>query len=157
MVKIKVRRQQKKRIYIHNDLSNAAFYFMKRIESRLQNNDQEGIAFDHMAFLILSAFAFEARINFLGKKLITNWREITISRQGRQRLLSRRNQATIESKTFFDLKDYKRLPRHSRSWQTKRNDIGRRSHYRTTGGRRAGGSHGRVEKILHAGAYADRP
>ncbi len=75
MVKIKVRRHQKKRIYIHNDLSNAAFYFMKRIESRLQNNDQEGIAFDHMAFLVLSAFAFEARINFLGEKLITNWRE----------------------------------------------------------------------------------
>ena len=75
MAKIKVRRHQKKRIYIHNDLSNAAFHFKKRIESRLQNNDQKGIAFDHMAFLVLSAFAFEARINFLGKKLITDWKE----------------------------------------------------------------------------------
>ena len=75
MTKLKVRRNRKQRIYIHNDLSNGAFYFKKRIESRLQENDKEGIVFDHMAFLVLSAFAFEARINFLGKKLIPDWKE----------------------------------------------------------------------------------
>jgi hypothetical protein len=69
MAKIKARRHRKQRIYIHNDLSNNDFYFKKRIESRLQKKDEEGIAFDYMAYLVLSAFAFEACINFLGKKL----------------------------------------------------------------------------------------
>ena len=77
MAKIKVRRHGKQRIFIHNDLSNAAFYFKERIELRLQNKDDQGIDFDHMAFLVLSAFAFEARINFLGKKLVPDWKEFS--------------------------------------------------------------------------------
>jgi len=75
MAKIKVRKHQKRRIYVHNDLSNGASYFKQRIEKRLANNDQEGIAFDFMALLILLAFVFEARTNFVGSKVMKKWKE----------------------------------------------------------------------------------
>ena len=35
MEKIKVRLQAKKRIYVHNDLSNAAYHFKQTVEERL--------------------------------------------------------------------------------------------------------------------------
>jgi hypothetical protein len=71
-----VRRQLKKNIYVHNDLSNAAFHFKKSVEERLKENNREGIAFEVMACLSMLAFSFEARVNFLGAKLLKDkWRE----------------------------------------------------------------------------------
>ena len=112
MAKIKVRRHGKQRIYIHNDLSNAAFYFKERIESRLKNKDEQGIAFDHMAFLVISAFAFEARINFIGKKLVPDWKERSafhkkvstiLSKVGITQKLNQRPFSTLN--TIKDLRD----------------------------------------------------
>jgi hypothetical protein len=64
-----------KNIYIHNDLAGAAFYFKETIGSKLAVNDRKGIAFDYMTCLLLLAFTFEAQINFLGLKLISDWKE----------------------------------------------------------------------------------
>src|SRR5215210_55312 len=75
MEKIKVRRQAKKHIYIHNDLSNAAYHFNERINERFANEDIEGIAFDILAELVFLAFTIEAKVNFLGSKLIEGWKE----------------------------------------------------------------------------------
>lgn len=76
MDKYRVRRQSKKNIYIHNDLSNAAYHFKKSVDSRLAEGNREGIAFEIMACLSLLAFSFEARINFLGSKLFQEkWKE----------------------------------------------------------------------------------
>jgi hypothetical protein len=75
MEKIKVRQQAKKHIYVHNDLSNAAYHFNKKVNERLANNDREGIAFDILAELIFLAFTIEAKINFLGTKLVADWKE----------------------------------------------------------------------------------
>lgn len=76
MEKYRVRRQAKKNIYIHNDLSNAAFHFKKSVESRVKEDSREGIAFEIMACLSMLAFSFEARINFLGSKLFEEkWKE----------------------------------------------------------------------------------
>src|SRR5690349_10913852 len=72
---IKVRRQQHNRIYVHNDLSNAAFHFKELIEKKLTAGDRVGIAYDYMACVLMLAFAFEAKINFLGSKLIDKWKE----------------------------------------------------------------------------------
>src|SRR5262245_56423591 len=69
------RLQGKKYVYIHNDLSNSAFHFKTRIEERLANDDRVGITFDCMACLVMCAFSFEAYINFLGSKLIADWKE----------------------------------------------------------------------------------
>jgi hypothetical protein len=63
------------RIYIHNDLMNAADYLKRRIDERIKNGDRDGIGLDIMACLTIMAFAFEAQINFLGHKLIENWEE----------------------------------------------------------------------------------
>lgn len=75
MEKVRVRRQVSERIYAHNDLSNGAHYFKEVAEEKLAVGDREGIAFDILASLVLLAFAFEAKVNFLGYKLITGWRE----------------------------------------------------------------------------------
>jgi hypothetical protein len=75
MEKIKVRRQAKKHIYVHNDLSNAAYHFKKKVNERLAKNDREGISFDILAELIFLAFTMEAKINFLGNRLVAEWNE----------------------------------------------------------------------------------
>lgn len=71
--KIKVRFQKDSEILVHNDLSNAAYYFETRVGERLEKDDREGIAFDIIAGLIMVAFTFEAQLNFLGWKLIPEW------------------------------------------------------------------------------------
>jgi hypothetical protein len=75
MAKIKVRQKAKKHIYVHNDLSNAAYHFNKQVNKRLANNENEGIAFDILAELIFLAFTIDAKTNFLGTKLIAGWKE----------------------------------------------------------------------------------
>lgn len=75
MSKIKVILQQHGYFYIHNDLENAAFYFKNRIDSRYDAKDMEGIAHEIMACLTMLAFTVESRFNFLGYKLIDDWKE----------------------------------------------------------------------------------
>lgn len=72
---VRVRHKGHKNIYVHNDLSNGAHHFVERIKERIAHDDRKGIAFDCMACLTLLAFAFEARINFLGFKRIKGWKE----------------------------------------------------------------------------------
>jgi hypothetical protein len=74
MEKICARVHGKKNIYIHNDLSNAAFHFKTSVEEKLKG-DRTGIAFHSLACLVMTAFTFEAEMNFLGAKLIDGWNE----------------------------------------------------------------------------------
>ena len=55
-------------IYIHNTLENAAWYLKEKIEARIRANDRDGIGLEIMACLIMIAFSFEAKVNFLGFK-----------------------------------------------------------------------------------------
>ncbi|MGO7181530.1 hypothetical protein ACCT14_11445 [Rhizobium brockwellii] len=75
MSKVRVRLREKRHIYIHNDIANAAFHFKKRILDRLETGDREGITLDVMAGLTMLAFAVEARINFVGIKRVKDWKE----------------------------------------------------------------------------------
>ncbi|MFZ5755456.1 MAG: hypothetical protein ACOY3X_00970 [Pseudomonadota bacterium] len=75
MDRFKVRRQAKKRIYVHNDLSNVAFYLRNRIEEKEASGDREGISLDVMACLAMLAFEFEAKVNFIGAKAVHGWKE----------------------------------------------------------------------------------
>ena len=73
---IRVRLEQHRHFYIHNDIANGALYFKTKIDERMANADRDGIAFDIMACLTLLAFEVEAKINFLGFKLrAAEWRE----------------------------------------------------------------------------------
>lgn len=75
MAKVKVHLKAHRNIYIHNDISNAAFYFKRRVDERAAADDRQGIALEIMAGLTLLAFAVEAKFNFLGAKLIAGWNE----------------------------------------------------------------------------------
>ncbi len=76
MSKIRARHEGERYVYIHNDLSNVAFYFKKAIEKK-QKDGGEGVGLDCMACLVMLAFAFEANINFLGDHFITGWKEMS--------------------------------------------------------------------------------
>jgi hypothetical protein len=69
---IKARIQKKKNLYV---LSNAAFYFKSVVDRKIETGERDGLAFDRMACAMTLAFTFEAKINFLGHKLLRNWRE----------------------------------------------------------------------------------
>lgn len=75
METLRARHTGEKSIYIHNDLAGASFYFKNRIEERLKAEDTKGIAFEYMSCLTMLAFELEAKINFLGYKLIDGWEE----------------------------------------------------------------------------------
>ena len=75
MRKVKVHLQAQRQICIHNDIGNAAFYFKRRVDERIAQNDRVGVAHEIIAGLTLLAFEVEARFNFLGFKLIEKWDE----------------------------------------------------------------------------------
>lgn len=60
---------------IHNDLISAAFHLKKRIEKGMETGDRQGIGLDMMAALTMTAFAYEAYLNFVGFKVIGNFKE----------------------------------------------------------------------------------
>jgi hypothetical protein len=62
-------------IFIHNDLDNAAHFLKGKIEERIKKGDRDGIGLEIMACLVMIAFAFEARSNFLGVKVFDRWDE----------------------------------------------------------------------------------
>jgi hypothetical protein len=76
MTKIRARRAGERYVYIHNDLSNAAFYFKEIIEKKRKEGGA-GIGLDCMACLVMLAFTFEANINFLGDHFIKGWKEMS--------------------------------------------------------------------------------
>ena len=75
MTKRRVRKTAKKNIFIHNDISNTANHLRKRIEEKVEANDRQGIALDITACLVMLAFTFESRLNFVGEQKITSWKE----------------------------------------------------------------------------------
>lgn len=58
------------KLYIHNDLSQAATHFHDVIQEKLKNGNRDGIAFDGMGCALMVAFAFEANLNFMGCYLL---------------------------------------------------------------------------------------
>jgi hypothetical protein len=78
--KIRARVQKDRKLYVHNDLSQAATYFNDTIQAKLAKKTRDAIAFDGMACGLMIAFAFEAKLNFMGNYLLktdkfTEWNE----------------------------------------------------------------------------------
>lgn len=62
--------------FIHNDLSNCAFAMNEIVERKIAANERDGIYFEMMSSLMFSAFALEAKINFVGWKVLeSGWPE----------------------------------------------------------------------------------
>lgn len=60
---------------IHNDLANAAFHFTERVRKAIEAGEREGVGHDMMAALTMTAFAYEAYLNFVGNAAIEHWDE----------------------------------------------------------------------------------
>jgi hypothetical protein len=69
----RIRAQQ--RVYIHNVLDGAVFYFKTRVDDRSAKGDRDGIGLEIISCLVFMAFSVEARFNFLGFKLVDGWDE----------------------------------------------------------------------------------
>ncbi|KZY60454.1 hypothetical protein A3733_24880 [Pseudoalteromonas shioyasakiensis] len=74
MSKFRVEETQNSKVYIHNDLSNAA-HFLKESAIKSKEGNGEGLSLIIMGSLTMYAFSLEARINFIGSKTIENWNE----------------------------------------------------------------------------------
>lgn len=62
--------------HIHGDLGNCAFYFLNTANEKYENDKPEGIYLDMMATLVFSAFSIEAKVNFVGWKMLADgWPE----------------------------------------------------------------------------------
>jgi hypothetical protein len=77
--RMKARVQKSARVFVHNDLSNAALHFADVIKAK-QANGQPGILIDGMACAVMVAFTFEANVNFMGFELnkaskLPTWKE----------------------------------------------------------------------------------
>lgn len=68
--KVRARVQRETKVYVHNDLSQAATYFNDTIQAKLAEGKRDAIAFDGMACALMVAFAFEANLNFMGSYLL---------------------------------------------------------------------------------------
>jgi hypothetical protein len=77
--RIKARVQKSARVFVHNDLSNAALHFAEVVKAK-QTNGEAGILIDGMACAVMVAFTFEANVNFMGFELnkagkLPSWKE----------------------------------------------------------------------------------
>jgi len=75
MKKLLIRRTAKKYINIHNDISNTANHLRTRVEEMDKAGNREGISLDITACLVLLAFTFESRLNFIGHHKVGDWCE----------------------------------------------------------------------------------
>ena len=78
--RIKARVQKTKQVFVHNDLSQAATYFADIIGEKQKKGSRDAIMFDGMACGMMIAFAFEAKLNFMGLELaksgkLPDWNE----------------------------------------------------------------------------------
>lgn len=75
MTKLRVQKTAKKNIHIHNDISNTAHHLRARIEEMEARGDRQGIALDITACLVMLAFTFESRLNFIGEQKVEDFKE----------------------------------------------------------------------------------
>ncbi|HEV8034310.1 hypothetical protein [Yoonia sp.] len=62
--------------YIHNDLSNCAHWFQTTMNKKFEDGNLDGCGLDMMAALVFAAFSVEAKVNFVGFKVLENgWPE----------------------------------------------------------------------------------
>ena len=73
--KLKVEVTSEAFIHIHNDIEGATHYFKSRIDRRVADSDRAGLAFEIIACLIMLAFELEAKFNFVGAKIVSDWDE----------------------------------------------------------------------------------
>ena len=74
---------------IHNDLISSAFNLKQRIEIMMESGDMEGIGLDIMAAVTMTAFAYEAYLNFVGFKIIPEFVEFQNGKKKRNQIMAK--------------------------------------------------------------------
>jgi hypothetical protein len=100
---IRARVRKTKKVYVHNDLSQAATYFNETAQVKFKKGERDGIKFDGMATALMVAFAFEAKLNFMGSQLkkankLTSWNEFQSFEKKRKIVLNALGMSTDVSK-----------------------------------------------------------
>lgn len=77
--RIRARVTKTRKVYVHNDISQAATTFNNATQEKAKS-DRTGVGYYGMATAVLTAFAFEAKLNFMGAQLakakkISEWNE----------------------------------------------------------------------------------
>lgn len=75
MKQLTIKKVATNKINIHNDISNTANHLRKRVEEMAETGKRDGISLDITACLVLLAFTFESRLNFIGDKAVKDWKE----------------------------------------------------------------------------------
>ncbi|WP_415770320.1 hypothetical protein [Pseudomonas sp. LB3P38] len=75
MTKRQVQKTAKKIINIHNDIANTAHHLKTRIEEMEAVGSRHGISLDITACLVMLAFSFESRLNFVGEQKVEGFKE----------------------------------------------------------------------------------
>jgi hypothetical protein len=67
--RIRARVTKTRKVYVHNDISQAATTFNNATQEKAKG-DRTGVGYYGMATAVLTAFAFEAKLNFMGAQLV---------------------------------------------------------------------------------------
>jgi hypothetical protein len=84
---IRARLEYEGRELIHNDLISAAFHLKERIRQGIANGQREGIGLDMMACITMTAFAFEAYLNFVGFHKIPDFDDAQSGKSKRKQIV----------------------------------------------------------------------
>ncbi|WP_316674895.1 hypothetical protein [uncultured Tolumonas sp.] len=125
--KLRVEQEINKNIYVHNDIANAAHHLSSRIESNKINGIEEGISLDIMSCLIMLAFEFEAKVNFIGHMKIKEWNERDNFHNKTKTIYKSLKLNLIKDsrpyKTILTLKDYRDSIAHGKPLHINKNEI----------------------------------
>jgi hypothetical protein len=126
---------------IPNDLGNAAHYLTMRIADHLARDDHEGLFLEMIAAVTMTAFSFEAYLNFIGGETVEEWNERQRTREklptictalGLTPDYSRRPYSTVEQ--LLDMRD---LLAHGKPRRLKSRQIAEGTHDELTARARA--------------------
>jgi hypothetical protein len=76
------------RALIHNDLISAAFNLKERIDANMKKGELSGIGLDIMAAVTMTAFAYEAYLNFVGFTVIEDFVEFQNGKKKRNQIMA---------------------------------------------------------------------
>lgn len=117
MTKLRVQKTAKKNIHIHNDISNTAHYLKTRIEEKEAAGDRHGIALDITACLVMLAFTFESRLNFIGEQKVADFKERRwFDKKVEIALMALGLKPDFSVRPYSSIKELKSFRGHDRTW-----------------------------------------
>lgn len=111
--------------YIHNDLANAAFHLLEEVRAAQKEGRRDGVGLEIMAAITMTAFAFEAYVNFVGAWVLKDdWRERDTAPTKRKTIAEALeiewDEATRPFSTVKELQEVRSILAHGKPHRTKK-------------------------------------